>query len=333
MNANIKVRQRRLRDIAIEQRALLALLVLIIFACIKYPTFMTYTNITNVARQSSMLGVIAVGMTFVILTGGIDLSVGALTALCGVLMANFLNMPVLGGQNFVLAILLTVAIGTAMGFIGGFCVAKLNIAPFISSLAMMQMARGINYVITEAISVTIKDVPEAFSNIMSAYVLGIPLPVIIWIVFLVIAVFIARFTGFGRSVYSIGGSEEAAMLMGLHVVRTKILVYTISGFCCGIAGTMLTSRLGAGQAVACSGWEMNAIAATALGGTLLTGGQGKFYNTLFGVLIINIINNVINLQGNVNSWWVRIITGLILLAVVVLQSQIERAKKGAVQSA
>lgn len=310
-----------------KQGILLALAVLILAAAVKYPRFLTYGNISNVFLQNSMLGLIAVGMTFVILTGGIDLSVGAVIALCSVLSAT-----VSSTGNLLAMVGLPVVVGILFGLCNGLIVAKLKIAPFISSLGMMMAARGISLVMTNGVSLPVDAaVRERFALLSGSTFLMIPLPVWIFFVVLGIGAYILRKRKFGRYVYAVGGNEEAAKMMGLQPDKIKILVYTISGLLAGMAGVILASRLSSGQPVACDGWEMNAIAAVAIGGTKLSGGRGSLSGTFVGVMILGVISNMINLQGSLNSWWQFIITGLLLLVVVMIQSRMD--KQGELRSA
>ncbi|MCX8130619.1 MAG: ABC transporter permease [Clostridia bacterium] len=304
-----------------SQGALVAFIVIFVIASFQYDQFLTFINISNILRQVSMVGLVAVGMTFVILTGGIDLSVGAIVALAGVLAANLSN------HNMFLAILVPVIVAGMMGMINGLVITKMRIVPFIATLAMMMGARGIAYISTGEVSVRVGKLSSGFTQLARGFLFGIPIPAVIFLVVVIAAAFISRYTSFGRHVYAVGGNEEASKMMGLSTNKIKILVYTISGLMAGLAGVILTSRLGAGQPVAGEGWEMTAIASTVIGGTLLTGGVGRFSGTLLGVLIIGMITNVFNMQGNINTWWQNVLMGALLLVVVVIQSQVSKTKK------
>lgn len=303
------------------QSALMTFAILFIIASVRYEQFLTVLNLSNVLRQVSMIGLIAVGMTFVILIGGIDLSVGSILALSGVVAAHLSN------TSLVLAIVVPLLLGIVLGAINGMVVTKMKIAPFIATLAMMMGARGVAYIATGEQTIRVsKDVP-LFTKIARGYFLQIPIPVLILIVVVIIAVIVSKHTKFGRHIYAVGGNEEAAKMMGLEVDRIKILAYTISGFMSALAGIILTSRLGAGQPVAGEGWEMNVIAAVVIGGTLLTGGVGKFSGTFFGVLIIGMLTNMFNMQGNINTWWQNVLMGALLLTVIMFQSRVNKKKK------
>ncbi|MDO4269497.1 MAG: ABC transporter permease [Eubacteriales bacterium] len=308
---------------------LLALLALAAAAAFAFPQFLTYGNLTNILRQSSMIGLISLGMTFVLLTGGIDLSVGSLAALASVLAATFSSR----GSTALMIFAPVLACG-ALGLCNGLIISKMKIAPFITTLGMMMAARGAALVMTDGVSVRVDaDAADAFGLLARSYILKIPTPV--WVFFLVLAagVYVTKKTRPGRHVYAVGGNEEAARMMGLRPDRVKIAVYTANGLLAGLAGVILASRLSAGQPVSCDGWEMNAIAAAAIGGTQLSGGRGGLGGTVTGVLIIGVISNMINLQGTLNSWWQSIITGLLLLLVVMMQSRMQRRPRAHIKAA
>ena len=300
---------------------LIAFLLLFVFASVKYDAFLNFTNITNILRQVSINGMIAIGMTFVILTGGIDLSVGSILAVSGVLAAN------LTSTNTALAIIVPLVVAGCIGLVNGLIVTKLKIVPFVGTLAMMLGARGIAYIATGEKSIRVGKLSEGFTQLARGFVFNIPIPAIIFITSILIATLVLKYLGYGRHVLAVGGNEEAARMMGLKVDKVKMIAYTISGVCAGLAGVILTSRLGAGQPVAGEGYELTAIASVVLGGTLLTGGAGKFSGTLTGVLILGMITNIFNMQGNINTWWQNVLMGVLLLTVVVVQAQVSLLKK------
>ena len=299
----------------------MTLIILFIFATIRYEYFFSPLNLINILRQVSMLGIVAIGMTFVILIGGIDLSVGSILAVAGVLAAN------LSGYSLTLCLLVPLVAGVFLGFMNGLIITRLKIIPFIATLAMMIGARGIAHISTGEISIRIKQLSSGFLILGRSYVFGIPLPTIIFVSLIIIASFISKYTKFGRSLYAIGGNEEAAIMMGVDVNRVKVIAYTISGGLAAFSGIILTSRLGAGQPVAGQGWELDAIAATVIGGTLLSGGTGKFSGTLLGVLIIGIITNILNMDRNLNTWWEHVVKGMVLLIAIIIQSQAAKRKE------
>ncbi|HEX8474676.1 MAG TPA: ribose ABC transporter permease [Pyrinomonadaceae bacterium] len=303
-----------------RQGALVALVLVCIFASMRYSQFLTENNLVNVLRQNSMLGLVALGMTFVILTGGIDLSVGSLLAVAGVIAAN------LAGRGVVVAVLAAVAFTTLLGFINGVVIAKARIQPFIVTLAMMIAARGLALAYTGEQSVRVARLSEGFTWLGRGWVGPVPVPVLLLIIFYVVGGLILAQTRFGRHVYALGDNEEAARLMGLNVSRVTLGVYALSGALAGLAGVILASRLGAGQPVAGLGWELDAIAAVVVGGTLLTGGQGGVGSTLVGVLLLGVIFNLFNLEGDISSWWQWVLRGVFLLAVVIVQNRLSARK-------
>lgn len=306
-----------------KQGALLALAALVLIALIRFPVFRQPANILNILRQNSMIGIIAVAMTLVILTGGIDLSVGAVTALSSVLVASFS-----GTDNPFMILLLPVVVGALLGLANGLIIAKLNVAPFISSLGTMMIARGIALVITSGHSVPMAEVSKGWiTSLAESSLLGVPSPILVFALVAAAGIYTTRKLRFGRGIYAVGGNEDAARMMGIQPERIKVLVYTISGFAAALSGVILASRLGSGQPVTCEGWEMDAIAAVAIGGTSMSGGRGAVSGTIFGVLILAVIKNMINLQGSLNSWWQSIITGALLLAVILMQVFSERKEK------
>ncbi len=298
-----------------KQSALTALVAIFIIAFIRYPIFRTWTNVYNLLRQNSMIGLIAVAMTMVVLTGGIDLSVGAVCSMVSVISA-YLSIT----ENPLIILLLPLLIGTAFGCLNGFVIAKMRVAPIISSLGIQLIARGISLVMTSGETMHINGSAKEWQPKISKIAVGpFPLIFLIFLIFALIFIYILKYRQFGRQIYAVGGNEDAARMMGIRVDRIKIAVYTISGFASALAGLILVSRAGTGQPVACNGWEMDAIASVAIGGTSLAGGSGSIETTIFGVFILAIIGNMINLQGNINSWWQQIITGLLLIIVLILQ--------------
>ena len=300
----------------------IAIFVLILIPSIVYgDKFFGATNVFNVLRQMSMIGLISISMTCVILTAGIDLSVGATVALAAVISAK------LTGQSIFLAILVPILVGVLIGMVNGFVITKLKIVPFIATLAVQMAVRGIAYIVTDLKSISVSKEAPNFSILGRGYFYGVPIPVIILAVMLIIMGFVCRKTSFGRSLYAIGGNEDAARMMGIKVARNKALAYVLNGAFSALAGVILCSRLGAGQPVSGSGWEMDAVAAVAIGGTLLSGGVGGVGKTLAGVLITALIGNIINLQGNINTYVQQIIMGVIVLVVIIIQRRTQ-AKEG-----
>ena len=303
-----------------RQGALVTLVLVCIFAAYRYDRFLTEFNISNVLRQNSMLGLVALGMTFVILTGGIDLSVGSFVAVAGVIAA------LLAGQGTLFAVVAAISFTALLGLVNGVVIAKGRIQPFIATLAMMIAARGLALVYTGEQSVRAETATGSFSWLGRGAIGFLPVPVLILIIAYIIAALVLTHTRFGRHVYAVGDNEEAARLMGLNVSRVTIGVYTLSGALAGLAGVILASRLGTGQPVAGAGWELDAIAAVVVGGTLLTGGQGGVGSTLVGVLLLGVIFNLFNLEGTISPWWQLVLRGLILIAVVIIQNRLSARK-------
>ena len=323
---SVRGRTARARFASFVQRqgALVALVLVCVAAAVRYERFLTEENLTNVLRQNSMLGLVALGMTFVILTGGIDLSVGSLLAVASVVAATMAD------EELIVALLAGVGLAAALGVVNGTVIAKDRIQPFIVTLAMMIAARGLALAYTGDQTVRVGRSALGFTELGRGRIdlgfVAVPLPVVILIAAYLLGWLVLNHTRFGRHVYSIGDNEEAARLMGLNVGRVTIGVYALSGALAGLAGVILASRLGAGQPVAGLGWELDAIAAVVVGGTLLTGGQGGVGPTLVGVLLLGVIFNLFNLEGSISPWWQLVLRGVILLAVVVVQNRLSSRK-------
>jgi ribose transport system permease protein len=319
------VARARLASLIQRQGALAALILVCIFASVRYGTFLdngsflTAQNLLNVIAQNSMVGLIALGMTFVILTGGIDLSVGSLLAVGGVIAAA------LAGQNFVIALIAAVGATALLGLINGLVIARVRIQPFIVTLAMMIAARGMALRVAHEKPIEIKNMSAGFRWLWQGEIGPLPVPILILIVGYAIGWLVLNHTRFGRHVYALGDNEEAARLMGLNVGRVTLGVYTLSGALAGLAGMILASRLSSGQPVAGVGFELDAIAAVVVGGTLLTGGQGGAGSTLVGVLLLGVLFNILNNEGDwIGSYWQGVLRGIFLLAVVIIQNRLSR---------
>ncbi|WP_091774018.1 ABC transporter permease subunit [Piscibacillus halophilus] len=295
---------------------LLGLMAIVIVLSIMSPQFLDLDNLFNVLRQISIIALLAFGMTFVILTGGIDLSVGSTLALAGALTAGFMA----SGIDPILAVLLGVIAGAVMGAFNGVIIAKGNVAPFIATLATMTIFRGLTLVYTDGRPITGFTDSVAFDMIGKGYFFGIPVPVIMMFVIFAILLFVLKKTVFGRHVYALGGNEEASILSGVKVNRVKIWVYSLTGALSALAGIILTSRLGSAAPNAGFTYELDAIAAVVLGGTSLSGGRGWIFGTLIGALIIGVLNNGLNLLG-VSSNYQQIVKGGVILLAVLLDRQ------------
>lgn len=297
--------------------ALLALVAACVFGVARYEAFLTSENLSNVLRQNSMLGLVALGMTFVILGGGIDLSVGALVGLAGVVAA------LLASHGAVVAIAGGIAASTLLGVINGLVITKARIQPFITTLAMLIAARGAALAITAEQSVAVDPRSTGMTWLGRGDVGPVPTPIALLFLLYAAGWLVLRYTRFGRHVYAIGDDEAVARLMGLRTDRVVIGTYAVSGALSGLAGVVLAGRLGAGQPVAGTGWELDAIAAVVVGGTLLSGGEGGVGPTLVGVLLLGVIFNLFNLEGTISPWWQWVLRGTFLLVVVVVQSRMQ----------
>ncbi len=304
-----------------QQSAFLVFIVLAALGSVLYSDrFPTVLNFTNMLRQVSFIGIISIGVTMVIISGngGIDLSVGSVFALSGIIVSYIQDMPL------IVVIIVPIIAGAVMGLINGLAVVKLKIAPFIVTLATMMGYRGIAYLLTDG-GVTRNISNKSFIFIGRGYLFDvIPIPVIIYAIIILLAIFVMGYTSFGRNIYAVGGNSEAAKMMGIKGEKISIAVYTISGALAGIAGLLLAARMGSGQPVAGIGYEMTAISAAVLGGTMLSGGLGKISGTFFGSLVLLLIGNLMNMQGNISSPLQNVIMGAILLIVVILQSRVEK---------
>ncbi|MFF7966993.1 ABC transporter permease [Streptomyces sp. NPDC007903] len=312
------------RVAALAQRhgALVALVVLAAVASLSFDSFATGDNLGNIAISSSFLATVALGMTFVIVSGGIDLSVGSVFVLGGVLAAW-------GSQyGTVVALLLPLAVCAAIGLINGLLVARTGLAPFIVTLASMLAARGLMLAITdEGADTFLVDPDSVFASLGQGKLLGIGTPVWITAVLFVGGAVLLRSTRFGQRVYAVGGNEQAAALMGAPVARTKISVYTLSGLLAGLAGALNAAYLASGVTILGYGMELDAIAAVVIGGTLLTGGLGYVSGSLVGVLLLKVIQNVINQIGSLDSAYQQVVSGAFLVLVVVAQTWLARRRR------
>ena len=296
-----------------SNKPLIGLIIFAVIVSILNPRFLTHANILNVLRQTSINSIIAIGMTLVILTGGIDLSVGSILAFCGAVMASMLN----AGHNAILSLIVTLALGLVFGFFNGFLVSKMKLQAFIVTLVTMTFLRGATLVFTEGKPITVDDGGLLFENIGGGYLFNIPIPIYIMIILFILGHYLLMHTKFGRYTYAIGGNEEATKLSGIHVEKIKIWVYGLCGMLSALAGVILTSRLYSAQPTAGSGYELDAIAAVVLGGTSLAGGVGRITGTALGALIIGVLGNALNLL-NVSSYYQMMIKAIVILVAVLI---------------
>lgn len=301
-------------------------LLLYLFGIWQYRGFSKPQVFYNLLIDNSFLLITSIGMTFVILSGGIDLSVGAMIAFTTVLSAKLLGE----GWSNAAVIPLCLLIGVSMGALMGSIIHYFKVQPFIVTLAGMFFARGMCFVIsTEA--QTISDPLYRAWGLARINLVGtgfISVNVVIVAAVLIAALILAHLTRFGRAVYAIGGSEQSALLMGMPVARTKILVYTLNGFCSALAGIVFSVYMLSGHGLYTTGLEMDAIASVVIGGTMLTGGVGYVIGTVFGVLIQGLIQTIIMFQGTLNSWWTKIVIGLLTLLFIGMQSLFVQRRRG-----
>lgn len=294
---------------------------------IAYHNFLSLQVFINLFIDNAFLGIAAVGMTFVILSGGIDLSMGSVVALVTMISADLLRREVPPALVIGIALLAASGIGAFQGVMIQF----FKVQPFIATLAGMFFARGACYLI----SIDTINIENEWYRDVSMAALELPtgdfisINVLIFLIFALFGWWLLRFTRFGRTVYAIGGSEQSALLMGLPVQRTKVLIYTLSGFCSGLAGVVFTFYMLSGYALHCKDLHMDAIAAVVMGGTLLTGGVGSIGGSIVGVLILGTIQTIINFQGTLSSWWTRIVVGILIFAFILMQSLLNRPMKAA----
>ncbi len=291
----------------------IGLILIMTIITILNPDFLSVSNLMNVLRQVSINALIAFGMTFVILTGGIDLSVGSTLALTGAVTAGLMA----SGVDPIFAMLLGLLLGAVLGAINGIIIAKGKVAPFIATLATMTIYRGLTLVYTDGRPVSGLGDSLTFQLLGKGYFLGIPIPVVTMIISFGVLYFILKKTTFGRRVYAVGGNEEASILSGINADRIKIYVYSLLGLLAALASLILTSRLNSAQPTAGEMFELDAIAAVVLGGTSLTGGRGWIVGTLIGALIIGVLNNGLNLIG-VTSFFQQVVKGAVILLAVLL---------------
>lgn len=294
-----------------DKGVVIALALLILALSIASPQFRTFDNFLSLLRQSAINGLIAFGMTCVILTGGIDLSVGSVLALTAAIAAYLIK----GGMSAGLAMLIALLIGGIFGLISGVLVTKGRLQPFIATLITMTVFRGLTMVFTNGKPISGLGNSGLIKFIGKGFILKIPFPVIIFLVVFAVLSFLLSKTTFGRRVYATGSNSTAAKLVGVNIDRTKIYVYVISGVMSALAGLILISRLNSAQPTLGQGYELDAIAAVALGGTSMNGGRGRIWGTFIGVLIIAVLSNGLNILG-ISSYYQSVVKGIVILIAV-----------------
>ncbi len=290
---------------------IIALMALCIILSIMVPDkFLTYNNFTTVLRSISTTAIMAFGMTFVIITGGIDLSVGSIVALSGTLCAGLIS----SSWNYAAAVIIGLAVGTLCGAFNGFVISRTEIPPFIVTMGMMNIARGASYIYSSGKPIR---TPDDFGSFGNGYFLSIPIPVIVMTVLMILSILLLSKSKFGRSVYAIGGNKEAARFSGINTKNVIWLVYVLIGFLASAAGIITASRLYSGQPTVAQGIEMDVIAATVLGGVSMAGGVGKIGGTMIGAIIIGVLSTGMNLL-KIPSFYQMIVMGIVILLAVYL---------------
>lgn len=314
MNTNENVKGKfEYKELLSKLGPLLALIVLIIFVSILSPSFLSLTNLMNLMRQVSTNALIAFGMTFVIITGGIDLSVGSTLALSSAIMAGM----IVNGIDPLIAMTVSLIAGFVLGAVNGLLITKGKLVPFIATLATMTIYRGATLVLTDGKPITGLDETFIFQFMGRGYFFGIPFPIVITLVVFAFLFVLLHKMSFGRKTFAIGGNEKASFIAGVKSNKIKIFVYSISGVLASLAGIILTSRLNSAQPTAGESYEMDAIASVVLGGTSMTGGKGRIFGTLIGALIIGTLNNGLNLLG-VSTFYQQIVKGIVIIIAVLI---------------
>jgi erythritol transport system permease protein len=315
--------------VLLRLRALIALALLVVVFSLLSPEFLTTNNLSILVKHVAINAILAIGMTFVILSGGIDLSVGSIAGFCGIvagmLLSRGLVLPAFGIVIYFhtwLVIVLALVAGMTIGAVNGWLVARLRVAPFIATLGSLYVARGAALLASDgATFANLHGSPDlgntGFTQLGTAGVLGLPIAVWAMALLAAVAMFAARYTPFGRQVYAVGGNERAALLAGVRVRRVKLRVYVISGFCAGLVGLIIAAQLGAAHPATGQTFELNAIAAVVLGGTSLMGGRGTITGTLIGAFVIGVLADGLVLLG-VSEFWQMVIKGLVIILAVIL---------------
>jgi ribose transport system permease protein len=306
-------------------RSLIALFLLCVVISLLSDKFLTVNNGWNVLRQISVNIIISVGMTLVVLTAGIDLSVGSVLALSGAITAGFIkhgiSIPSLNlfiGFTLLGAILGGLIIGSILGYFSGFTITRFKIPPFVATLAMLTIARGFTMLYTEGFPIS--ELGENFAFLGTGWFLGIPVPVWVSVLVIILAIVMTQKTRLGRYIYAIGGNEKAALLSGININQVKILVYTVAGMLAAVGGILVTSRLDSAQPNAGISYELDAIAAVVIGGTSLSGGKGTIMGTVLGAVIIGVLNNGLVLL-DVSPFWQQVVKGMVILLAVIIDKR------------
>ncbi|MEQ2488376.1 ABC transporter permease [Blautia obeum] len=297
----------------------LFLILMCIVLTIASDKFLTLTNLMTIIKQISIQSIVAIGMTMIIISGNIDLSVGSLVALCSVSCAMLMNK----GLPTIIAVLAAVIIGAFAGFITGGVTAKLKLHSFLVTLALMTALRGLAQTLTNGRPVA--GLPSSFGKVASGTVGPVPLLVIYMIVLYAIFMYVMKYTAFGRSIYAVGSNQESARLSGINIEKVKTLVFILSGALCGIAGVLLTAKVRSGDPTCANAWEMDTIAGAIIGGTDMNGGEGKLGGTIIGLLFVGILANGMVLLG-VSAYMQSVIKGLVIFMAVIINSIQKRSQ-------
>lgn len=289
-----------------------AVIILVVILSLLVEQFFTITNIMNVLRQMSMVAILAVGIFFVMVGGGIDISVGSIVGLITVVMATGISKMGINPWIVIIASLLT---GAICGAFNGLLIAKIGVPALIGTLGTMEVIRGLLYVFTNGYTIGLAE--ESIKFIGKGYIWVIPFPAVIMIIIYIIGHFISQKTSFGRYVYAVGGNDEASYLSGIKIKRVRMITYIISGLTAAIAGIILSCRLSSGQPAAAIGWEFDAITAALIGGVSIIGGKGKVFGVLLGIILISLLTNGMTML-DLDSYWQRVIKGIVLIAAIVL---------------
>lgn len=299
----------------IKDYGLIALLgFLIVLFGVLNPVFVSSQNLLNILDQVSIIGIIALGMTLVILTGGIDLSVGSIVAFTGFILAKSL----VSGFGLPVSILLCLATGLGLGSINGLFVSYGKLPSFIVTLGLMSAARGATLYLAEGRSIS--GLPDGLNGLASSSLLRIPLPALMFVLFSILLAVFTKFTYWGKFIYAVGGNERAAWLSGIRIQRYKMFVYVVTGFLCAVSSLVLVGKLNSAQSQAGNMYELNAIAAVVIGGTSLSGGKGSISGTVFGVLVLGVLQNGFSIL-NVSTYYQLILLGVIIIAAVYLDKK------------
>lgn len=306
-----------IKQLLIEQRSFIALFLLIAVVSSLNPNFFNIDNFLNIFRQTSINAIIAIGMTFVILIAGIDLSVGSVLALSGAVAASLISKDI----SVYIVVPLILCFGAGLGLVNGALVAFGKVQAFMATLIMMLMLRGLTMIYTNGRPITtgFSDNADTFSSIGTGFIWGIPVPVWLMLLLFGIGWYVLSQTRIGRYIYALGGNESATALSGININRVKLFVFAVSGLLAALAGLIVTARLGSAQPTAGSGYELDAIAAVVVGGTSLMGGKGRIFGTLIGALIIGFLSNALNLL-NIDSYYQLVAKALVILAAVILDN-------------